>query len=89
VSISNWKLRLFKFLQYKKCKDVVMRAKINTDDDGWDERDIQATNYIYSAIINKQLEYISELDSAYEIIKKLDEMYTKNQQLYKLCAEIT
>jgi len=43
VDYSNWKLRLFKFLQYKKCKDVVMRAKISTDDDGWDERDIQAT----------------------------------------------
>jgi len=67
---------------------MVIRAKISTDDDSWDERDIQATNYIYSAITNKQLEYISELDSAYEIIKKFDKMYIK-KRFYKLCAEIT
>jgi len=41
VDYSNWKLRLFKFLQYKKCRDVVMRAIISTDDDGWNERDIR------------------------------------------------
>ena len=74
---TNWKIRIFKFLQFKKCKDVVMRAKTSTDNDEWDDRDVQATNYIYSAITNKQLEYISELDTAYEIIQKFDEMYLK------------
>lgn len=51
---SNCKLRMFKFLQFKKCENVVLRARINTDDYKWDERDIQATNYIYSPITNKQ-----------------------------------
>lgn len=38
---------------------------------------IQATNYIYSAITNKQLEYICDLQSTYQIMIKFDEMYQK------------
>jgi hypothetical protein len=77
IEFSNWKIRILKYLQFKKCSDVATRAKISTDDEKWDERDIQATNYIYSAISNKQLEYVCELNSAYEIMKKFDEMYIK------------
>ncbi|GBP39089.1 Copia protein [Eumeta japonica] len=58
-------------LTIQKCKDVIMRAKTRADDATWDDRDIQATNYIYSAITNRQLEYISELETAYEIIQKV------------------
>ena len=54
-----------------------MREKTPTDKDDWEEKDIEAVNYIYSAITNKQLEYISDLDTAYQIIKKFDEMYLK------------
>jgi len=43
----------------------------------WEDVDIKATNYIYSAISNKQLEYVSDLTSAYQIIKKFDDMYIK------------
>ena len=80
---TNWKIRIYKFLQFKKCKEVVMREKTPTDKHDWEEKDIVAVNYIYSAITNKQLEYISDLDTAYQIIKKFDEMYLKNPQLYK------
>ena len=38
---------------------------------------MNSVNYIYSAITNKQLEYISDMDTAYEIIKKFYEMYLK------------
>lgn len=34
---------MLKFVQFKKFKDGVLRARINTDDDKWDEPDIQAT----------------------------------------------
>lgn len=75
---NNWKIRVLKFLQFKKCKEVAIRVK-NKDDvsDKWEEMDVQATNYIYSAISNKQLEYISNLESTYQIMKKFDEMYLK------------
>ena len=58
---TNWKIRIYKYLQFKMCKDDVMREKTPTDKDDWEERDIEAVNYIYSAISNKQLEYISDL----------------------------
>ena len=67
-----WKIKIYKFPQFKKCKDVVMREKTPTDKDNWEERDIEAVNYIYTAITNKQLEYISGLDTAYQIMKKFD-----------------
>ena len=60
VDYTNWKIRIYKFLQFKKCKDVTIE-KISTDKDDSKERDIQATNYIYSTITNKQLEYTSDL----------------------------
>ena len=75
---SNWKKRILKFLQYKKCVTVVEREKSATDKkEEWEEKDIKATNYIYSAITNKQLEYVSEFETAYEIINKFDKMYLK------------
>ncbi|CAH2088679.1 unnamed protein product [Euphydryas editha] len=74
---SNWKIRILKFLQYRGCLEVVKREKCKSDDSSWDEKDVQATNYIYSAISNKQLEYICEEDTSYKILKKFDEMYIK------------
>lgn len=75
---ANWKIRLTKFLQYKKCQDVITRKILSTDDkEKWTDRDVQATNYIYGAITNKQLEYISECETAYDIICKFDSMYLK------------
>lgn len=43
---SNWKIRILKFLQYRGCLEVVKREKCKSDDSSWDEKDIQATNYI-------------------------------------------
>uniref|UniRef100_A0A2A4K3T3 Endonuclease n=1 Tax=Heliothis virescens TaxID=7102 RepID=A0A2A4K3T3_HELVI len=75
---ANWKIRLLKYLQFKKCQEVITRKILSTDDkDKWMEKDVQATNYIYGAITNKQLEYISECETAYDIITKFDTMYLK------------
>ena len=71
LMVRIWKIRIYKFLQFKKCKDV-MRERTPTDKDDWEEKDIEVVNYIYSAITNKQLEYISDLDTAYQIIKIFD-----------------
>lgn len=74
----NWKRRILKLLEYKKCKEVATRRKLNTDkDDEWNEAELKAVNYIYSAITNKQLEYLGDEASAYQIFKKFDSMYSK------------
>ena len=39
-----------------KCEIVITRAKNEGDKVDWDEKDVQAINYIYSAISNKQME---------------------------------
>jgi len=65
------------------------RKKISPTDkiEKWEEMDTKATNYIYTyAITNKQLEYICNLDSAYKIIKRFDEMYLeKSTALQIVC----
>lgn len=74
----NWKKRILKFFELKKCKNVATREKtVNDKEETWNEEDVKAMNFIYSSITNKQLEYIGDLDSAYKIMKKFDEMYLK------------
>lgn len=77
---SSWKKRILKFLELKKCKEVATREKVSSDGEpDWNNQrqNIKAVNYIYSSISNKQLEYVGDIDSAYGIIKKFDQMYLK------------
>ena len=63
------------FLKLKKCDTVVIRKKTSTDNADWEKNDLKAINITY--ISNKQLEFISEEQTAHGIMKKLDEMYLK------------
>ena len=74
---SMWKKKIKMFLKFKKCDTVVTREKVTTDKPEWDEQDLKAINIIYSSISNKQLEFVSEEETAYKIIKKLDGIYLK------------
>lgn len=74
----SWKKRIMMYLKMKKCDMVITREKTREDsDEVWEENNLKAINYIYSAITNKQLEFVCDKESAYEIIKKFDEMYLK------------
>lgn len=74
---SMWKKRITMYLKLKHCDEVITRAKVTPDIEDWDENDLKAINLIYSAISNKQLEFICKETTAYKIIRKLDEMYLK------------
>ena len=75
---ANWKKRILKFFEFKKCEAAATRERLATDNqEEWKQTDVKATNFIYSSITNKQLEYIRHLDSTYKIMKKFDEMYLK------------
>ena len=65
------------YLQFKKCDVVITRAKVAADKDDWEEKGLKAINLIYSAVSNKQLEFVCEEDTVYKIIKKLDDIYLK------------
>ena len=71
------KKRITIYLKLKKCDVVITRARVAVDKEDWEEKDLKAINLIYSAISNKQLEFVCEEDTAYKIIKKLDDMYLK------------
>ncbi|KAG7197048.1 hypothetical protein KM043_017578 [Ampulex compressa] len=74
----SWKKRITMFLKMKKCDVIITREKIKTDkEDDWLEKDLRAINYIYGAISNKQLEFVQDKETAFEIIKKFDELYLK------------
>lgn len=62
------------FLMLKKCDIVIQRLKIRDYQYDWDDNVLKAINYIYSAISNKQLEFVCEKMIAFKIIKKLDSL---------------
>ena len=80
-----WKQRITMFLRYKECEIVTTRVKTETDNEDWDKKDLKAINIIYSAVTNRQLEYIREEKTAYEIVKKFDEMYLKESTALQIC----
>lgn len=88
---ANWKKRILKFFEFKKCKNPATRERTETDNLEWNQADVKATNFIYSSITNKQLKYIGDLDSTYNIMKKFDEIYLKEstalQILYRNSLE--
>ena len=77
VEYGSWKKRISLYLRMKKCEVVITRRKSSSDKEDWDESDLKAMNYIYSSITNRQLEFIKDEETAYDIIKKFDEMYLK------------
>ena len=67
-----WKQRITILLKCKKCSKAIEDETSETDD-----ANVKAMNYLYSALSNKQLQYVMHLKTAFQIIKKLDEMYNK------------
>lgn len=65
------------FLKLEECEEVIKREKQNTDTAEWDKKDLKAMNYIYSAILNKQLEFVCDEETAYGTMKKFDGLYLK------------
>lgn len=66
---------MLRFLKFKNCQDVVMRAKTASNDKTGDEKYVHAINYIYSAISNNHL---------VEIIQKFDQL-KKSTALQIVC----
>ena len=70
-----WKKRIQMFMKFKKWEIVIEREKTETDKvEKWTQNDLKAINIIYSAISDEQLEFVSEEETVYKIIK-LDSMY--------------
>lgn len=81
---STWKKRLLTLLKLKKCHDAATKEKVATDTT-WDEKDLKAVNYIYSALSNRQMDLVNDQESAYDIIKKLDSVYLRESTALQIC----
>jgi len=75
---SIWKKRILLYLRWKKCDKVAKREKLATDKENtWEENNLKAMNYVYSGISNEQMEFVSDEETAYGIMKKFDKIYLK------------
>lgn len=83
---SIWKKRILMYLKWKKCDEPATRRKLDSEDHAaWDEKDLKAMNYIYCSVSNDQLEFVSEQNTAYDILKKYDNMYIKESSALQIC----
>lgn len=80
-----WKKRITMFLKINECESVIEREKSEQDESDWDEKELKAINFIYSAISNKQLKFVYDKLTAYEIIRKFDDLYLKSTALQIVC----
>ena len=62
---SMWKKRITMYLKFKNCDEVIKREKVTTDKEEWEDKELKALNHIYSAISNKQLEFVCEEEIAF------------------------
>lgn len=92
ANYSSWKLRLLTLLEYKECHEAaigIMPAsdtKKENEEKEWRKKDLKARTIIMSTISDKQLEFVSECQTAYEMIKKFDKMYlTQSTAMQIIC----
>jgi len=52
----------------------------------WNKKILKAINYIYFSINNDQLEFLGEDETAYGIMKKLNNMYTRESTATQICV---
>lgn len=82
-----WRKRITMILKMKKCEKVITRRCSEQDNrDTWNADDLKAINVIYSGISNNQLQFVKDLETAFEIIKRFDEMYIKTSTALQICV---
>lgn len=85
ANYSSWKLRLLTLLEYKECHEAAIVKTENPDAAG-KKKDLKARTIIMSTISDKQLEYITECKTAYEMVQKFDKMYlTQSTAMQIIC----
>lgn len=89
ANYSSWKLRLVTLLEYKECNEAaigIMPVKYKNTEAEWKKMDLKARIIIMSTISDKQLEYITECKTAFDMLQKFDKMYlTQSTSLQIIC----
>lgn len=84
---SSWKLRLLTLLEYKECHEVVTVKNEDAESvERMKKKDLKARTIIMSTISDKQLEYVSECKTAYQMMWKFDKIYlTQSTAMQIIC----
>ena len=84
---SSWEFRILNILEYKECKDQATRERTQGDVEAtWNKSDLKAKTIVISSISDKQLEYIRDCKTTFEIMEKFKSMYTtKSTALQIVC----
>jgi len=85
---SIWKKRILMYLKWKKCDEaaLIKDKPALTEQINWDEKNMKAINYIYCSISNNQLEFVSDEVTAFDIMKKFDQLYLKESSALQICV---
>ncbi len=79
---SIWKKRILLYLKMKKCHEPATKNRDNENQEDWDEKNLKAMNYIYCSITNEQMEFVSNEETALNIIKKFDKLYLRESSAF-------
>ena len=82
-NFSSWKFRLSTILEYKECNEQASRAATpNDNQDDWNKKDIKARAILIGTISDKQIEFIKDCRTAYDMMNRLESLYnTKSTSL--------
>ncbi|CAK9796278.1 Copia protein [Anthophora quadrimaculata] len=85
ANYTSWKIRLMTLLEYKDCKEPAERTINNSNMvDLWYKKDLKARTILISTISDKQLEYVGECTTAFDMMKKFEKMYTTQSTVLQI-----
>lgn len=90
TGFDNWKFRLSSVLKAMECSEVLSNVE-SSRDELWRKKNYKACMIIIQSVADSHLEYIKEVDVAYEMMKKLEGIFDKKGTCSKfyLLKELT
>lgn len=82
-----WRKRIEMYLKMKECEKVIEKERPEGEAEAaWKKLEVKAMNYIYSAISNKQLEFVCDEATPKKVMDKFDKMYLRESTALQICV---
>lgn len=76
-NFDNWKFRLNSVLKATEVYNVLKEIDESRKNEEWFKKNNKARNIIVQSVADSHLEYIKDIESAAEMLKKLEMVFTK------------
>lgn len=73
----NWKFRLYSVLKAMELDDVLKQVPVELKNASWKKKNVKAVMVIIQSIADSHLEYVKDIEDAYEMITKLEGIFSK------------